>query len=290
MYAYILGLLLLLGLIGLTQREHLAFTETIKDVRRTVDPAEQARIFEMAPASLQQKAIALNTAMKNPLDRSKSYVAGIVSDFQTQVYVPATEPITETVVDQYITEKVTALTTRMANLGAGDLTTPFYHGAYTSGEAKTLLKTYLGLGTPTATVAPAAAPATATDITLARALELFRDNLLEYKVTGNAAYKSVADGAKAWLDRYIATMNTEITQTADSISSQVSSYSTANADLTQTQADFQRVKTEGPVAEDTYITTRKQLSQQPVASDSSAYIKGGVAIGLVVGAIVLTLL
>jgi hypothetical protein len=293
---YTQGLLLVAGillLVILGRREHLAFTSTIKDIRRNTDTAEQERIFAMAPASLQQRANALVTEKKIPADRTKAFVAVPVADFQTEVYVAATGPITETMVDTYVAQAIPKwrnLATAYANHPESGPAFSFILETYTNGEAKQLLMTYLGLTSTSTTPVTATATATATDLTLARALELFRDNLLEYKVTGNTAYKSAADGAKGWLDRYIATMNTEITKTADSISSQVSSYSTANADLTQTQADFQRVKTEGPAAEDTYLTNRKQLGNQPVVSDSSTYIKGGVAIGLVVGAIVLALL
>jgi hypothetical protein len=288
---YTRELLLAVGLLLLLvfgQREHLTFTDTVKDVRNTVDPTEQARIFAFAPASLQQKAVALNAAQQNPIDRSKSFVADIIRDFQTRIYVPATAPITESVVDNYITTTREAL--QRITIDPGNLLTPFFLEAFSNGDAKRLLMAYLGL-TPAAAALPVATVPTSSTSTasIPNLLEQMRDNLLEYKMTGRSEYKSVYDGTKAWLDQYISSQTTQLNREADAITTDVTTYQTANADMTKTQTDFQRVKTEGPQLEDSYLTIKKQMDQVPGVDATGLYIKAGIAGGLILGAIGLTL-
>ena len=282
----VVGILLLL--VALSRREHLAFTETIKDVRNTVSPEEQTRIFALAPASLQQKANALNAAQQNPIDRSKAHVSAIISDFQASVYVPATDPITETVVDNYVARVRGFL--QEVPLDPGNLMTPFYLEAFSNGDAKQLVMAYIGLAPAAAPLPIASLPTASTSsASIPSLLEQMRDNLLEYKMTGRSEYKSVYDGTKAWVDQYIANLNTQLTREADAITTDVNAYRSANSEMTQTQTDFQRVKTEGPVLEDSYLTIKKQMNQVPGPDTTGLYIKGGVAVGLIVGAIGLTL-
>jgi hypothetical protein len=288
---YTRELLLAVGLLLLLtfgRREHLAFTETIKDVQRTADATEADRIFALAPASLQQKAIALNTAEQNPIDRSKMYVVTIISQFQSEIYVPATDPITETVVDNYVTSKRDMLS--MIPSDRGGLLVPYLLEAFSNGDAKRLLMAYLGLAPAAASLPIASLPTSSTTAaSIPNLLEQMRANLLEYKMTGRSEYKSVYDGTKSWLDQYISSQTMQLNREADQITSDVTTYQTANADMTQTQTDFQRVKTEGPKLEDSYLTLKKQMDQVPGADSTGLYIKGGIAVGLILGAVGLTL-
>jgi hypothetical protein len=278
------GLLLLLVVLG--RREHLAFTETIKDVRFNADQTEQDRIFALAPTSLQQKAVALNAAMENPVDRSKIYVAEFIRNFQWKVYMPATAPITETVVDNFVSSERATL--QSTTVGAGNLLVPFYLEAYSNGDAKRLLMAYLNL-TPAGTIPPLSSVPTSS-VSIPKLLEQMRDNLLEYKMTGRSEYKSVYDGTKAWLDQYISTLNTQLTTQADSITADVNSYRSANTEMAQTQTDFTRLRTEGPQVEDAYLTIKQQMNEVPEPDTTNLYVKGGIAVGLVLGAIALSVL
>jgi hypothetical protein len=284
---YTPGLLLLgvLVLFALSRREHLTISAPMVDVRNTMRPAEQDRIFAMAPTSLQTRATATNAAMGNPTDRSKSFVAGIIRDFQTEIYVPATAPITEAVITAWVATKKTAYTTEPAS----PLTT-FYLDAYSNGDAKRLVMAYVGL-TAAATTPPIntpPTPSTAAPTSIPQALQYLRDNLLEYKMTGNDMYKTAYDGTKRWIDNYIATLNTQVARDADGISSQITSYETATPDLAKSQADFQAVKAEGPKLENTYLTIKKQMDQSTAApTDSGTYVKGAIAAGLGLGALAL---
>jgi hypothetical protein len=286
---YTAGLLLLgvLVLFALSRREHLTISAPMVDIRDTATQAEQDRIFAMAPTSLQTRATATNTAMGNPVDRSKSFVAGIIRDFQTDVYVPATAPITEAVVTTWVaTKKAFYQQARETPLMT------FYLDAYSNGDAKRLVMTYVGLTAAATTppVNPPPASSTTTPTSIPQALQYLQDNLLEYKMTGNDMYKTAFDGTKRWIDSYIASLNTQLARDADGISSQITSYESATPDLTKSLADFQAVKANGPKVEDTYLTIKKQMDHQTGAgapSDSSSYVKGAIAAGLGLGALAL---
>ena len=284
---YTPGLLLLgvLVLVALSRREHLTISAPMVDIRTTATQAEQDRIFAMAPTSLQTRATATNTAMGNPVDRSKSFVAGIIRDFQTEIYVPATAPITEAVVTTWVaTKKEMYQQIRETPL------TNFYLEAYSNGDAKRLVMAYVGVASAGTTppMAPPPAPSTATPTSIPQALQYLQDNLLEYKMTGNDMYKTAYDGTKRWIDSYIASLNTQLARDADGISSQITSYETATPELAKSQADFQAVKAEGPKLENTYLTIKKQMDQATGApTDSGTYVKGAIAAGLGLGALVL---
>ena len=269
----------------LGRREHLAFTDTVKDIRTTVDTAEQDRIFALAPASLQSAARAASTAAGYPTDRSKTIVAQIVRDFQTGVYVSATSPITEAMIDSFVATKRSYYQTTPSAANAA-----FYTTAYSNGDAKRLLMSYLNIRAA-GTIPPlSSVPTSSTStVSIPRLLEQMRDNLLEYKMTGKSQYKASYDGIKSWLDRYIANVTLQLTREADSITQDVSTYQSANPQMAKLQSDFKRVVTEGPKAEDTYQTIRRQMGQAPPPDTTNLYVKGGIAIGLVLGAVVLSL-
>jgi hypothetical protein len=291
---YALGFLLagVLLLVLLSPREHLTISPPMVDIRDTAPPAEQDRIFAMAPTSLQTRAAATNTAMGNPIDRTKSYVAGIIRDFQLDIYVAATAPITEAVITTWVASRKA-----MYQQARESPLTTFYLDAYSNGDAKRLVMAYVGL-TATATTPPVNPPPASSTVptptSIPQALQYLQDNLLEYKMTGNATYKTAYEGTKRWIDNYIASLNTQIARDADGIVSTIASHESANPELAKSQADFQALRTNGPKVEDTYLTIKKQMDHQTGAdapsSDTSTYVKGGIVVGLVIGALVLVLL
>jgi hypothetical protein len=277
MYAVAGTLVLLVALLILGRREHLEFTSTIKDVRAGADATESKRIFGMAPTSLQTKAKALGTS-------AEQVVAGIVADFQSKVYVSATSPVTEDIITAYVREKKTDLA------GAPESpTTSVLLDAYSNGDAKQLLLSYFTV-TPAAAPLPGALPSPESgNISIPEVIDRLRDNLLEYRMTGKSIYKTAYEGTKRWLDQYIASMNTQIAREGDGITTQVTSYETTDQDLLTTQAEFQRVKTEGPELENKYLTIKKQADQASEVDNTSLYVKGAIIAALVVGAVVLVL-
>jgi hypothetical protein len=266
----------ILLLVFLGRREHLAFTDTIKDLRGTVTTEERDRIFALAPTSFQQKA----TAATYQGLTAKDYPIAIIQDFQTKIYIPATEPITEDVVNNYIAQTTT-------ELQAAPNAAPLYLEVFRNGDAKRLVMAYVGL--PMTNDIPISnMPTSSTSASIPQVIGQLRDNLLEYKMTGQSQYKQIYEGNKAWLDQYIASLSSQLTREADAINADVTSYRTANSDMVQTQADFQRVKTEGPQAEDRYLTIKKQMDNVPVADMTGLYVKGGIAAGLVLGIVALS--
>jgi hypothetical protein len=285
---YTPGLLLLgvLVLVALGQREHLTISAPMVDIRGTQNAAETDRIYGLAPESL--KSLAMNSPAPNPNpaggDKAKNLIVAIIRDFQGTVYVPATAPITETVVDSYIARILQVFASR-----PDTPTDSFYKTVFSNGDAKRLVMAYLGL-TADASIPPVNPPPTSSTsaISIPNILASMRDNLLEYKMTGDTRYKSAYDGTKAWMDRYVATLNTQLTREADAITNDVATYRTANQEMTQTQNEFQRIKAEGPKAENTYLTIKRQMDQIPAAPASNdTYIKVGIAAGLALGAGVL---
>jgi hypothetical protein len=285
---YTPGLLLIgvLVLVALGQREHLTISAPMVDIRATQNAAETDRIYGLAPESL--KSLATNSSAPNPNpaggDKAKNLIVAIIQDFQGSVYVPATAPITETVVDSYV-----ARILQVFNSRPDTPTSSFYKTAFSNGDAKRLVMAYLGLAADASIPPVNPLPTSSTTaISIPSLLASMRDNLLEYKMTGDERYKSAYDGIKAWMDNYISTLNLRLTRESDAITSDVAAYQTANQDMTQTQTEFQRVKAEGPRVENTYLTIKKQMDQIPTFQPSTdAYIKVGIAGGLAIVAGVL---
>jgi hypothetical protein len=286
MYAPGLLLVGVLVLLALTQREHLTFDATRKDIRTLSDQAELDRIYALAPASL--RSLATNTPAPNPLptgDKAKNFVGVFVSDFQARVYVPATAPITEAAIDSWVAQSLQSI----AQLEDSP-SMSFYRTAFSNGDVKRLIMAYMGL-TSTSTVPPVNPLPTSSSaaVSIPNILAGMRDNLLEYKMTGDERYKAAYDGIKAWMDNYISTLNLKLARDSDAITRDVTTYQSANQDMTQTQTDFQRVKAEGPQVENTYLTIKKQMDQLPSFTPSTdAYVKVGIAGGLAIVAGVLS--
>ena len=275
--------IVLLALFG--RREHLAFTETIKDVRTKIDPAEEDRIFQMAPTSLQQRAAAVNAKIAYPGNTAKTYVAGFIRQFQRILYIPATAPITEEVLNSFIAERRTDLQREPP----GPWVT-FFLDAYSNGEAKALLMAYLGLARTAGTIPPlSTVPTSSTSASVPQLLEQMRDNLLEYKMTGRSEYKAVYDGTKAWVDRYVSNLSQSLTREADTITTDVNAYRTADTELAKAQTDFQTIKADGPKLGDRYSTVKAQMDQGAVVeTPTGTYVKVGIAGGLILGAAALS--
>jgi hypothetical protein len=249
---------------------------TPRNLRTGADATEAARIFQMAPASMQAAATTLAATL--PTTTKEQIVAGLVVDFQTFVAYGVTSTfVSEADVTSFVQARTRELSGAQSGIAAFKLT------QFQSGNVKTLLLTYFGIA-PSTMQSPGLSQAN-----LVNALNIFRDNLLEYKLTGSSSYKRASDGAKAWLDRYLQNLNLQVNTTADSLTTQVNSYTSANPELIKAQTDFQTLKTEGPKVEDTYQTIRRQMNQTTAPPDMTGlYVKAGIAGGLVLGAIALT--
>lgn len=125
----------------------------------------------------------------------------------------------------------------------------------------------------------------------AHALELYRSNYVQYRVTGRSEYKIAYENAEKWLNSYIDSISTQITDGKTFVDSFLREYATANPDLEILRNRFKEIRTKGSEVQDEYQTIRAINESQPKEVDMSpTYTKIGVAVALVGATLVLTIL
>lgn len=112
-----------------------------------------------------------------------------------------------------------------------------------------------------------------------KTLDMYRQNLTEYKLTGNSVYKTSADTAKAWLDSYVEALQKESQNQANSINNFVSQYQRTNPELIEIQKRIKKVQKEGPELQDIY-ETEKEAQQQEAVDYTRYYVKAGIIVGV----------
>lgn len=121
-----------------------------------------------------------------------------------------------------------------------------------------------------------------------RTLDLYKQNLVEYKVSGNAAFKVASDNAKKWLDDSLKTMQERAEKNKKEIEDFVKNYNKSNADLASLKKDMRAIRQQGPELQAMYETehkSRKEEEETPV-DYSQYYIKGAVLMGVAALAVV----
>ena len=118
-----------------------------------------------------------------------------------------------------------------------------------------------------------------TDPNFDSTLDIYRQNLTEYKLTGNSAFKTAADNAKAWLDAYVATMQQQNQDQANYIRQFVSQYQNANPELVAMQRRIKKAQEEGPKVQDAYETEKQAQEDEPL-DFTQYYVKAGLIAGL----------
>jgi flagellar biosynthesis chaperone FliJ len=116
----------------------------------------------------------------------------------------------------------------------------------------------------------------------AQALDLYRSNYLEYKMSGNTANKIAYERAQAVMDQYLQQLQTKIGNDASYVDKFVQEYANSNEKLMTLRDRSQAIQKEGPVLQDIY-EVRKRLSEseeEPV-DYTGYYVKGAVIVGLV---------
>lgn len=109
----------------------------------------------------------------------------------------------------------------------------------------------------------------------------YRDNMAQYKMTGNATFKTAADNAKRWMEYYVQWQEAAAGRNMNYIDKFVKDYSTTNADLQAMQRAVKKVKEQGPKLEDTYLTNKEAADDTP-RDFTTYYVKGGVILGTLV--------
>jgi hypothetical protein len=120
-------------------------------------------------------------------------------------------------------------------------------------------------------------------------LKQFRTSLLEYKVTGQSAYKQQAEIAEKWLNDYLATLDKTIQGDANYIDKFAKNYENTNPELVKLKNEIAHARKEGPVLQDVYEGEKKAQEEPPV-DESMYYTKAAVVGGILALAAVVSFL
>jgi chromosome segregation ATPase len=117
-------------------------------------------------------------------------------------------------------------------------------------------------------------------------LRQFRTSLLEYKVTGQSAYRQQADISEKWLKDYLNTLNQTIQRDATYIDKFAKNYENTNPDLVKFKNEIAKARKKGPELQDVYEGEKQAQNEHPI-DETSYYTKAAVVGGiLALGAVV----
>lgn len=114
-----------------------------------------------------------------------------------------------------------------------------------------------------------------------KTLQMYRTNLLEYKITGNVAYKTASDTAKQWLDKYIDSMSTDVNQGKKEIEDFVKDHAKSGSEMATFKQDMSAIRKNGPELQMIYETERESQEAPPI-DFGIYYTKGAVLGGIIV--------
>ena len=113
----------------------------------------------------------------------------------------------------------------------------------------------------------------------AQALELYKKNLLEYKVSGNSAYKVAYENAERWIQLYLKNLEDKVTEDKQYVDKFVQEYSQTNPELDRIRSQLQQVQEKGPKLQDQYDTI-KLVGEEPPPDNTVFYVKLAAIAGL----------
>lgn len=116
----------------------------------------------------------------------------------------------------------------------------------------------------------------------AQMLNTFRDNYLQYKMTGTMAHRTAYETAQRSIEAYIAQLRTRADTNATEIQSFVDEYATANPELVALQSELRTIKEETPRLRDRY-ETEKRVGNVQTAVDTTLYYAKGVIVLVLAG-------
>ncbi len=112
-------------------------------------------------------------------------------------------------------------------------------------------------------------------------LDIFQKNYVDYKMTGNAAYKIAYERAQDHLQKYVETLKQDATTESEYIQKFVQNYRDTNPELAKLGDQMKDVRKQGPEVQDAYETAKALETHQPVEDTTSYYIRGMVVATLV---------
>jgi len=111
-------------------------------------------------------------------------------------------------------------------------------------------------------------------------VNMYKQNYLQYKLTGRAEFKTAYENAQAWITRYLSQLDKRITEDKEFVSKFVTEYQNTNPELTALQEQMKTIRTEGPKLQDRYQTEQKMREAAP-EDYTSYYVKGGVILAAI---------
>jgi hypothetical protein len=118
-----------------------------------------------------------------------------------------------------------------------------------------------------------------------RILEIYRTNLIQYKLSGNESFKQPVENSKKWLDDFLVSQNTAADARKQEIETFMRTYDTANPDMSGLKTDMAKIRENGPKLQTLYETEKEGKKIEPI--DDNSYVKLAVlgsAIAVVFGA------
>jgi hypothetical protein len=112
-----------------------------------------------------------------------------------------------------------------------------------------------------------------------QALELYQKNYLEYKVTGNSAYKVAYENAEKWIQLYLNNLRGKVDSDKQYVSGFLEEYARTNPELDTMRQKIQTIQKKGPELQDQYMTIKKG-SEVPEPDNTSFYVKVVAIAGL----------
>ena len=114
-----------------------------------------------------------------------------------------------------------------------------------------------------------------------KTLELYKKNLVEYKVSGNAAYKVASETAKKWLDDYIKFLEEKADSNKEEIQQFVDNYDKNDEELAALKKDMREIREQGPELQIMYETEKEAEAIQTEVDYTQYYAKGAVLVGVI---------
>lgn len=113
-----------------------------------------------------------------------------------------------------------------------------------------------------------------------QAVDIYRQNYVQYKTTGRAEYKTAYEVAETWIQQYLQSMRSRIDNSKQTITTFVNQQAGAGTELGKLGDKMKSIKKEGPASQDAYITI-KRINEDVPQDNTNLYVKGAIAAALI---------
>lgn len=120
-----------------------------------------------------------------------------------------------------------------------------------------------------------------------QAVDIYKQNYIQYKTTGRVEYKTAYEAAESWIQQYLGSMESRVATGRTSITNFVEKNAGAGTELGQLGTKLKTIKREGPAAQDTYIAL-KRINEDVPEDNTDLYVKGGIAAAFVGVAVIMS--